>query len=86
MNTKYQGYRNWDTWNLILTMQNDEGLASLFTNAAAIAIEAQWNEWREELVESPTNLTESMRHLLVYSIGDLDEIDWNEVSGAMKDK
>ena len=83
--TKYNGYTNRATWAVVLHIQNDEGLLSMFLNQDENYIKDQWNEWAADLIDNPTNLTRDMRMMLV-DIRDLDSVDWTEVEEAMKDE
>ncbi len=81
----YNGYRNRETYAVVLWCQNDEGLYHIFKGQDAQAIKAQFQEWADQQVTEPMELTEELRSVL-RDIGSLWRVDWYQVSDALTDK
>ena len=79
------GYQNRETYDVVLWCQNDEGLYPMFRNQPAWSIKAQFQEWREQLISEPLELTEELRSLLI-DIGSLWRVNWYQVADALKDE
>ena len=81
----YNGYQNRETYDTVLWCQNDEGLYRMFRGQDAQTIKIQFQEWSEQLVTEPLELTEELRSVL-RDIGSLWRVNWYEVSDALTDE
>ena len=67
----YNGWKNYETWNVALWIQNDEGLYNLAKEYRRQGYEALAEMWREEL-----NFRETPDRVALNDSGlDIDELD-----------
>lgn len=81
----YNGYQNRETYDVVLWCQNDEGLYHMFRDQDAQTIKIQFQEWADQSVTEPMELTEELRSVL-RDIGSLWRVNWYEVSDALTDE
>jgi len=74
----YNGWRNRSTWSVALYIGNDEGLYSIFKRMKWDAIKDQWEQWFDQIVEAPMELSRDMR-MCIMDIGDLSDVDWHAI-------
>ncbi|NIU00386.1 MAG: hypothetical protein GWN01_05435 [Nitrosopumilaceae archaeon] len=68
--TTYNGFTNWDTWDLALWLNNDEGI---YNHALNLNLE-ELKTFAEKLLKDDTISDEI----------DLNKVDWNEVKLAVQ--
>lgn len=81
---KVNGYRNQETYDLALWCLNDQGLYECLKNQHATEIQLFFEQQQELLIESPFELTEDMRRLLL-DVGSFWRVEWREIAAALSD-
>jgi len=85
-NTDYNGWKNYETWNVNLWIQNDEGLYGFVRDGLESLLEQSDNDWENV---SLTDLKELVRDAFGANktpdgVSLMDsEIDWREISDAL---
>jgi hypothetical protein len=77
--TSYNGWSNWETWNMALWLDNDEGFYSLrrrFANRANSNIQA----FLADFCSPYANGTPDM------DPGDISKVNWDEITDAWGDE
>jgi len=82
----YNGWKNYETWNINLWIQNDEGLYGFVRDSLAVLLDANGNDWEnvsmhdiQEIVHDAFPLHKTPDGVSLFS----NEIDWDEISDAL---
>jgi hypothetical protein len=82
----YNGWKNYETWNVNLWIQNDEGLYGFVRDSLESLMDRCDNDWEnvsindiQEIVHDAFPLHKTPDGVSLFS----NEIDWNEISDAL---
>jgi hypothetical protein len=77
--TSYNGWSNWETWNMALWLDNDEGFYFLRRRLASRA-NANIQAFLADIGSPYVNGTPDMDR------GDVSKVDWDEIADAWNDE
>lgn len=76
----YNGYKNWETWNCVLWLQNDEGSYRQAMDLVHMDIEHAAETLREFVIDNMPDIAPSWYYDAL--LGAIDSVAWDEVAAA----
>ena len=80
----YNGYKNWETWNCVLWLQNDERSYRQAMDLAHMDTERAADNLRELFANNIPDIPPSWFYDVI--LGAIDSVAWEEVAAAFLDE
>lgn len=81
----YNGYKNWETWNLVLWLQNEEGSYHAARAMVADAGDGAPDALREMIADA-NPLADAPSWYGDVLLAAIEAVDWQEVAAAFQDE